>query len=85
MIPELTPEEWVEDAVKDGFIIKYEFSEFSKIEVVGTGLSAVNGFHTGFFGSKFTDTSKYNISFVSMPGLNSSRLSRLSAVKNLPP
>nr|CAG8494912.1 11930_t:CDS:2 [Entrophospora candida] len=41
MIPELTPEEWLKEAVKDGFIIKYEFSEFSEIEVVGTGATGL--------------------------------------------
>src|SRR5688572_7251349 len=41
MIPELTPEEWLEEAVKDGFIIKYEFNEFSKIEVIGTGATGL--------------------------------------------
>ncbi|CAH1768984.1 4019_t:CDS:1, partial [Entrophospora sp. SA101] len=41
MIPELTPEEWLEEAIKDSFIIKYELSEFSGIEVVGTGATGL--------------------------------------------
>ncbi|CAJ0633761.1 8170_t:CDS:2 [Entrophospora sp. SA101] len=80
MIPELTPEEWLEEAIKDSFIIKYELSEFSGIEVVGTGATGL--VHRAFlrklqnhvalksfeFSKKFTNKEFVNeVNFVSMP------------------
>ncbi|CAH1760245.1 9204_t:CDS:2 [Entrophospora sp. SA101] len=40
MNSELTPEEWLEEVVKYGFIIEYDFGDFNEIKIIGTGPGA---------------------------------------------
>ncbi|CAJ0926456.1 3157_t:CDS:2 [Entrophospora sp. SA101] len=46
MNSELTPEEWLEEVVKYGFIIEYDFGDFNEIKIIGTG--AIGLVHQAF-------------------------------------